>query len=177
MSGWNPLTNPIDYILLAGSKSPGLAEVAGADAPRKWDERPGYGLSGAFVVYTGDGLAKFCVRIHLFTVADWDEWNAWKALVQKAPIGARPRALDIWHPFLEDLGVKSVVVENRMQPVDLGAGEWVHEIKFIQFRLPTPGIGKPVASQAAQEPADFAEQWTARLTGQVHDLAPDLFAK
>jgi hypothetical protein len=170
VSNWNPITNPIDYILLTRKKSPGLAEIAGADQPRKWDERGGYGLSGATLVYTGDGLAHFSVRIHLFSAEDWNEWNVWKQLVKKAPLGTRPKAQDIWHPYLEDLEIKSVVVENRLQPVDVGNGEWVHEIKFGQFRRPKVTYSKPEASKV--EPDDPYDKVIANLTGQFQKLAP-----
>jgi hypothetical protein len=170
MSGWNPLTSPIDYYLLLRRKSPGLSEVAGASQPRKWDERGGYGLSGAFLVYTGDGLAHFSIHTHLFTVDDWDEWNQWKQIVSKPPAGTRPKALDIWHPFLEDLGITSVIVENRMQPVDVGGGEWVHEIKFGQWRMPKTSYAKPESSKV--EPLTENEKEIIRLEKVRDDLAP-----
>ncbi|HMI84647.1 MAG TPA: hypothetical protein VK550_11165 [Polyangiaceae bacterium] len=174
MSNWNPLVTPIDYILLTRKKSPGLAEIVGASQPRKWDERPGYGLSGAFIVYTGTGLAHFSVHVHLFTVADWDAWNIWKQLIAKPPSGLKPEALDIWHPFLEDLGIKAVVVEDQLQPVDVGNGEWVHEIKFVQFRMPTPAVCKPMAAKSEPEPEDSVDRTIKNLYSriQLFELAP-----
>ena len=36
---FQPLTTPVDYVLLAGERSPGLAEVTGADSVRELQER------------------------------------------------------------------------------------------------------------------------------------------
>lgn len=165
---WNPLTQPINHILLAGKKSPGIAIVGQnkpADAPSKWDERQGYGLSGAWLFYTGDGLAHFNVQLKLYTVQDWEDWAVWKKLVMRRPLTPgdaaggvlpRPKALDIWHPFLEELKIKSVVVENRIQPqLTDETGEWTIEILFAQFRQPKPAFAKPEASKAQEvDPLD-----------------------
>lgn len=166
---WDPLTQPIDYILLAGKKSPGLATVTLADSPRRWDERNGYGLSGATVVYRGAGLSHFSVTLRLFTVQDWADWRAWKSLTDKPPLGKRPRSLDIWHPLLEDLEIKSAVVENVLQPDQTGDGEWTIEIKFIQFRQPKFALAKPEGSTAT--PVDPVEQEIGQLTSQFQTLA------
>jgi hypothetical protein len=166
---WNPVEQPVDYILLSGQKSPGLADVDGASSPRKWDERAGYGLSGSTIVFTGLGLAKFSVRLRFYTVEHWAAWDAWKELVAKPPVGRRPRALDIWHPHLEELGIKSVVVEDVLQPKQTADGEWTVEVKFIQFRLPKLTLAKPEASQA--KPTDPYDQVIDGLVNQVQELA------
>jgi hypothetical protein len=162
---WNPIDNPVDYIKLAGQKSPGLADVDGASSPRKWDEAAGYGLSGATIRFTGDGLAKFAVRLRFYTVEHWAAWDAWKPLVFNRPKGKSPRALDIWHPHLEELGIKSVVVEDVSQPKQTADGEWTVEIKFIQFRMPKLTLAKPEASRA--KPTDPYEVVIEQLAGQV----------
>jgi hypothetical protein len=163
---WNPLDQPVDFIKLAGDRSPGIADVAGAGSPRKWDEAQGYGLSGSTLRFTGLGLAKFDVKLRLYTRAHWAAWHAWKRHVQKPPLGKRPRALDIWHPCLEDLEIKSVVVEDVLQPeLTDDRGEWTIAIKFIQFRLPKLTLAKPEASKA--QPLDAADQTIGNLIGIV----------
>ncbi len=166
---WDPLAQPVDYILLAGEKSPGLADVRMADSPRRWDERNGYGLSGATVVYRGAGLSHFSVFLRLYSQTDWANWHDWKRLVDKPPVGKRPRAQDIWHPLLEDLEIKSVVVEDVLQADQTDDGEWTIEIKFIQFRRPVFALAKPEASTAT--PADPVEAQIGELTKQVQQLA------
>lgn len=168
---WNPLVAPVDYIKLSGERSPGLAEVYGGSSPRKWDERGGYGLSGSTLVFRGVGLAKFSVRLKLYTEEDWAAWTAWKALVDKPPLGTRARAQDIWHPLLEQIGVTSAVVEEVSQPEQGEAGEWVITIKFIEYRRPKVALAKPEGAKAT--PADPVDQVIERLANQVQELAAE----
>lgn len=167
---WNPLDEPIDWIVLGGVRSPGLADVVGANSPRKWDERGGYGLSGAIVWFHGLGLSHFSVRFRLYTDQDWEEWREFfLPLVAKPPLGKRPKALDIWHPLLQDLGIRAVVVEDVLQPEQTNDGEWTAEIKFIEFRRPKFGMGKPDAAEAT--PADPVEQEIEANSATIDALA------
>lgn len=178
---WNPLDDPIDHFLLAGKKSPGIAELLGLASPRKWDEKKGYGTSGATIVYAGDGLAKFSAKIFLTTTEDWDAWHAFAPLVEKAPDGSKPKALDIWHPQCEQKGIRSVVVEDVVGPArDGDDGRWVVEVKFIQYRAPKPALAKPKgSSNSSAGPGgnktnteeDERDRLIRELTQQVKDLA------
>ena len=137
---FNPVTEPIDYVLLANRRSPGLATLSNVTSPRRWDERKGYALSGARVVFRGIGLARPILTLRLFTSEDFEAWHEWSPLVQRPPVGERSRAQDIWHPILEDLGITKVVVEDVGQPRQTADGEWSIEIKFIEFRRPVPTL-------------------------------------
>jgi len=148
-ASWNPLTTPIDYFKLSGYRSPGIAELTGATSPRKWEERGGYGLSGATVVFRGVGLCYFTFKIKLYTENEWAHWLAWKPLVDRPPFGTRAKAKYIWHPFLEHLGVTSAVIEEVSQPEQGESGEWIVSIKFIEFRKPVVGLAKPEAAPTA----------------------------
>lgn len=145
----NPITNPdaYDHILLGGIESV-LCEVAGASSPRKWDEQKGYGSSGATIVYTGDGLANFAVKFMFYRTEDFVAWDAFSLQLAKSPSGAKPTALDIYHPTLEQLGIVSVVVEDVGQLTQVADGMWVIEVKFKQYRAPTPAKGKPGGSKS-----------------------------
>jgi hypothetical protein len=165
---WNPLDNPVDKVGLGGKLTPGLAEIVGADSPRQWDERTGYGLSGATVFFHGIKLSHFSIKLRLFTAADWDDWHAFKPLVDKPPIGKRPRSLDVSHPLLEDLGIRSVVVENVSVPEQSDDGEWSIEIKVIEFRKPKFTMAKPEGSTAT--PVDPVEQQIQANTDKIAKL-------
>jgi hypothetical protein len=174
----NPLRNPdaFDVWFLAGQKSPGLSEVAGASNPRGWDEQKGYGLSGATLVYTGDGLAQFSIKVFLWEDDHFEEWETFKILLKKAPIGTRPKALDIYHPILEDLEISSVVVEDRTQLTEVPgeAGMFFVEVKFKQYRAPQPAVGKPAGSQSKpEEPTaeDAFDRTIEDLMKQVQELS------
>lgn len=164
---WNPIASPCDYILLANTRSPGVADVVGAGSPRKWDKRDGIGLSGSFSVFTGRDLAEFSVRLRLYSESDWADWYAWKPLVDKMPTkrtgkGKDSGVMDIWHPFLEALDIKSVAVVDTLQPEQTGDGEWTIEIKFIEWRQPKVALATPEG--AAADPVDPVEEQIGRLT-------------
>jgi len=165
---WNPLDEGADKIWLAQQWSPGLCEISGANSPREWEERKGYGWSGAIVIFRGVGLARFSVKFKLYTADDWRDWSLFKPLVDKPPLGRRPRAMDIWHPLLVDQGIYAVVVEDLGQAEQTADGEWTIETKMVEYRFPKYGLAQP--DGAAATPVDPYEQKIERLTQQATDL-------
>ena len=149
MGTFNPELAPVDYILLAGELSPGIATISNANSPRRWDERRGYALSGARVVFRGIGLARPIITFRLSSFEEWNDWHIWTDAVGLArpPVGERSRAKDIWHPILEDLGIVSVVVEDVGQPNQTDHGIWDIAVKFIEFRRPVRTLETVGASE------------------------------
>jgi hypothetical protein len=171
---FDPIRTPVDYALVAGTRTPGLCEILGANSPRRWDVRRGTAFSGATVVYRGTDLAKPTMRLRLYTEQHWQDWHAFAPLVLRElppdaadvaqrqrrgqsppPAQRRPRALDIWHPILEDLGIRSVVVEDVLQPVQTGDGEWTIDVKLIEYRVPVFALAQPEGAQ--DQPRDRFE--------------------
>jgi hypothetical protein len=149
-----------------------VAEVVGASSPRKWDEQKAYAQSGATVKYTGLGLARFSVQLRLYSAQDWADWDAFRHTVAKPPAGTKPLALSIEHPHLEDLEIRAVVVEELMQPEQIDDGEWLIEIRFIEWREPKKALATPKGAKAspAQKP-DPVEAKIDALTKQFQELA------
>lgn len=168
-----------DFILLGGFKSPGLCDVSGAGSPRKWEQRVGYGMGGATSVFLGNQLSEFSVKFRLYgdpkvPDPDWEAWNSFEAAVlQRPPAGAggKARSLDIWHPVLERLKIKSVGVTDVGQPYQSDDGEWTIEVKFIQYSKPRIQLAKPDGSKDSPQPKDENERRIADLAGQFQELA------
>lgn len=135
-SAWNPLEQPVDFATVAGRRTPGLCEIENVGSPRQWDERRGYGVSGATLVYRGLRLASFTMKLRLYTEADWQAWHDWKPVVDRPPTGERAQALDIVHPLLEEVGIRSAVVEDVIAPRQTADGEWTAEIRWKEWRRP-----------------------------------------
>ena len=143
---WTPENNPVDYVILQGKASPGIAELTGVSAPRNLQIQTGMGYNDALVRFAGFSPQKFSLKLHLYDEFDWAEWHNWKYLVQKrvdpstgAPAAKVASALTIKHPFLNDptIGITAVIVEDVLAPVRADdTGEWVIEIKFVSYRQP-----------------------------------------
>ena len=173
---WNPIYEPCDYILLSGQESPGIAEVVEPNSPRNWDVQKGYGFSGAICRFTGRDLARFSVNFQLFDLRDWINWYAWAPIPLKMPRRRFPGgdgttgkgdsgALDIWHPLLEQLEIKRVVVEDVIAPQQTDNGVWTAKIKFLEFRQPKFALAKPEGAEAT--PVDPVDQYIDELTSEV----------
>lgn len=185
---WNPVDNPVDHVMLAGKRSPGIATLSGWEDVREFDERRGYALSGSTLIYKGGPLLRGKLTLLLTTTEEFDAWNAWKTLLARPPAtppipGAaasadtvvvrrpRPRVLDIVHPLLADLGVRRVVVERRPQLEPTDDGGWTVEISLIEHRPPVRAIQRQTSSVVATPPLDALDTEIVRLTGQVQALA------
>ena len=165
---FDPITSPIDHILLMNQKSPGLAVVSNVSSFRRWDERKGYALSGGRLRYRGIGIARPHVTIRLFTAEDFAAWDTFRILVQREPVGQRAnRAMDIWHPILEDAEISKVVVEDVVQPKQTADGEWTLVIKFIEYRPPVPRFG--TIESSAERPPDQQDQAIENLQAIIEN--------
>lgn len=157
MSFWNPIDEPQDWVDFSGQITPGLADIVGAGSPRRWDERESYGLSGATVVYHGLKLAHFSVKLRLYTTQHWDDWYAFKPFIDRVPAGRRQGPLDITHPLLAQVGIRSVVVEDVLAAEQTDDGEWTIEIKLIEYRKPVLSLAKPDGAKATPADPEDAE--------------------
>lgn len=169
-----------DFIVLGGAPSPGLAVVRGAGSPRKWDVRDGYGLSGAVVVFTGEGLAAFDVDIYAWQPEHFIQWRVFAQLVlANPPLGSRPTSLSIQHPILNDtpLKITQVVVTNVTQWEQTDeTGLWVCTISFLQYRKPKPALvkpfeGPPGSPEAVKPPVDPELALIAKNSETISKLA------
>lgn len=168
---WDPISRPIDYVILAGQRSPGIATIEGLGAPREWVERRGYGLSGASIRYRGNRLAHFKLILRLTTPEDWTNWHAWRPIVQRPPLGERARSMEIIHPLCEMWEIRSVVVENVLAPVQAPEGWWTITVEVIEYRQPIPAL-QTVEGTATTLPGNGSpEQQIAHLTQVADDLS------
>jgi hypothetical protein len=175
-----PFHNQI-YFDLAGKRSPGKATVLGGGSgrPSKWDEQAGWGLSGAFLIYGGDGLASFSIRIDLWKPEHKGEWETFSEALNRPPKGKRPAALSIAHPLInaQPWAISSVVVLDVGLPEEDGKGLTSITIQFKVWRAPLARIGRidgtvPDPGKAApKEAKTAAEIEIAKLTAERERLA------
>jgi hypothetical protein len=146
-----------DFIVLNGKKSPGRATVMGAGSPRKWDKQPGYGLSGAILVYTGNDLSEFDVLLELWLDEHWSDYANFVQVLEKVPSGKRPtKPLQIIHPVLNraPIRITQVVLRDVSAPEQDDEGTWSIRLSFTTWSDPLPALGKPNAKIPGVEAPD-----------------------
>lgn len=135
------MSNPIDdpelwhTATIAGRDTPGLATVTGAKRPRKWDEKEGPGASGASLTYRGDRLVAPTLTLKLWEPEHFDEWEDLHAYLKPLVKG---KAVDFFHPSVEDLDVRSVVIEEigQREMIEGSGGAATVAITLKEFRPP-----------------------------------------
>jgi hypothetical protein len=149
-----------DYIVLDGEVSPGRAVIEGAARVRTYDIQKAPGASGAVIRYTGEGLARFKVRIDLWTKAHFAEWESFAAVLKKPPRFALP----IRHPVLSlpPLSITTVVVADVSQFRPDENGLYSCTIDFVEYREVKPARatakGAVPTAALAQEAAESAKK-------------------
>lgn len=177
-----------DYVVIAGVRTPGYAEVRGAGSPRKWDIRDGYGQTGASLVYTGTSLTKFEVDVFAWQPEHFDAWEVFAravlpaptpAIASRAAFGKASLSLSIQHPLLNDppLSITQAVVEDVSQwEQGEEGGLWARTIKMIQYRAPAPIIvpskqgpdGSPIAVRPPANPEEAIIAENSRLIEELN---------
>lgn len=160
----DPANNPFDQVIIAGDYIPGLPSVWSTKPSRKykWDKKQGAGTAGDTITYRGIELVEFVIDV---TFWEGPQVDAWDALYPKwTPDGKT--GLDITHPTLDRLGVKSIVIVEFVQLFFRDAGAWGVQIGISEFRPPPPAnitttpdgsktnntkTDQPATAQTAQE--------------------------
>jgi hypothetical protein len=150
-----------DYILLAGVRSPGVCIIRGAGSPRHWDEREGYGTSGATTVWMGAKLARFEVELQITELSDLIDFAPFALLLVRPPAGIPPIAYGISHPLLNlpPISISDVVIEDVSQWEEDEYGLFTMKIKFLEYKRPMAALA---ASPAAAIPSDGVAPPTAK---------------
>lgn len=169
---WDPIRKAQDKLTLALHPSPGICEITGAASKRKWDELTGYAVSGGLLIYRGIALSHFTCTFFLYTLEHWVEWEAFRPVLIRPPLGKRPAGLDIVHPVLAELGIHQCVIEEVGGAVQSDNGVWSIAIQCIEFRQPRGNtIAKVDAAEAT--PSDPTDDFIADLRNQVNAVAAD----
>jgi hypothetical protein len=140
-----------DYLLLGGKRTPGSVKLSGHGRAEKWDVKEGDGQGGATVTYKGEELSKFTATFELGDGDDYDDfadWDAFVPILRRATGAKEPSALDVFHPDLARLDIKSVVVTKIGGLVHDGKGGATVAVDFLEYRPPVPKGGTPNGSSA-----------------------------
>lgn len=157
----SPVATPSLYesFYLAGKRSPGVCRFTGLPtADEGWKKQEPKGSDGGETVRDGRKLIEFEVELYLFVDVttgrdDFAAWPAFRELLLTPIKKNAMKALDIYHPILEGLGIASVVVSSwgPGEPMPDGKGGGTVKIKFLQYAPPKKksGSGKPKGSKSS----------------------------
>jgi hypothetical protein len=178
---WNPYRMPVNKFLIVNYWSPGVCvQPEGASIDRNFDERRGYGIDFAFLIFWGRKLAHFKTVLKIWDEPTWEEWQQFRPLLHAVPRrgavnGANANGYDpatamtIWHPQLVPLGITACVVEKEPQEVRLAKGVYDIPIEFCQvITKPRAAFAKPEA--AKDTPLDPMDKLIAERRKQLEDM-------
>lgn len=146
----DPRSPELNYVVVAGVQSPGVAKLTGVKAPYMYDVQPAYGREGAVTIFKGRGIAKPLLTLKFFEPKHFIAWDAFKQLL-KPPTPTKPLVLQMRHPLLTSAGIDAVAVEELGEPERQTNGEWIASIQLIEYRPLKPVLVKPRGSVPSPE--------------------------
>ncbi len=135
-----------DLLIIGGVATPGVVKLTGHDRKVNWDVKAGAGQSGATTTLKNILPIEFTASFYL---ADDEEFLAWEAidtLLRSTVSGAKPKALDVYHPDLAVNGITSVVLASFGGAIHDGKGGQTIVVKLQEYKPPKPKTGTPAGS-------------------------------
>lgn len=148
--------NPFDFpetwdVIVTGQQtSPGICKVTGFKRAHEWDVKKGKGTLGGTLTFTGRPPAKGSVVFKLWLPSHFTAWDLFRPLLKYDPTRKTVQAIDIYHPALADIDIKSVVTENIGAIEHEGEGMYTISVDFIEY-FPPPkasAVGTPSGSKS-----------------------------
>jgi len=145
---WNDDPLSWDTLKVAGQAFPGLAKVK-ATRKYKLDQKNTGGADGATLTGLGHMPAEVKVSVRIWEDAHWDALADAIALLIPKPHKGRPAPVDVYHPALKVLGIKSLYFTGVSAPEEAGMPQLYQlELEAVEF-LPVKTDG---ALSAANTP-------------------------
>lgn len=145
--------DPLDYILLGTTQSPGVVFLSGHDRVKDWDIQPAKGQTGASSNLNGDPIGKFQAEFYLADEEDFAAWESFQRLIESTTNGPKPVALPIYHPDLARNRFTEVTNGGISGAIHDGRGGKSFQVTFVEYRPPKP---KPSAKAQAKPAQTYA---------------------
>lgn len=135
----NPITSPQgeDIIYVGGIPSPGRVDVRGFVSAYKWDVKSGPGVDGATQTYRGSEPHPGKLKFYLWDPLHFGAWEQFKLLFRYR-VGVPPIAVDVYHPALDDIGIKSIVTNKVHNREHSGGGLFTIEVEATPWQQTPP---------------------------------------
>lgn len=168
------LNTAVDYVLLANVPTPGLVDIIRPKASFEYRVNQHPFMTGARITFKHRKLSEFAIRVRCYTTDDLVAFETNIRPLLKQPDSRAAvldpdsttkgtKALDIWHPILEDLDIRKAVVKDVGGFEQIEPGVWAVTIEFLEYRgLPKVSLAKVAGSIAAPKSAE--ELWIQQLS-------------
>lgn len=151
----NPIEDPglYNYILLSGTRSPGLAELeSGGERSLKWENQQAPGFAGAISICKGEEISEVSYRFTFWKVEHFTAWETVFAPMLRAGMKKRPpRVYELSDPAVSHNEIKAVAGANVGPLKKIGPSKWAVVVKFHEYRKPKATGGPIKPAQTAQE--------------------------
>lgn len=169
----NPFRTPeaYDTLALGGEYLPGLINVGKPSRKFKIDKKEGPGTSGDTITYRGKRTVEFVIEGTLWEEEQFDEYD--EKLPGFEPDDRKVKALDVIHPTLERLKIRSVLIVEIVPPWHVGKGEWRYQFGVNEYKPPPKGAnatGTPNGSTGANKTDRTAEKAPAAKSEQEKEI-------
>lgn len=157
-----------DLVEIGGIENPGICTLSGFKRETEWDIKVGKGTKGATVTLSQLPPAKGSIKFQLWTPEQFRIWNeTFRPLFLYDPTRKAVNAVDIYHPYLADLGIKSVVTESISIPDPDGKGSFFITVELLEYLPP------PKKSATSTPSGSTADKNKAGKTGGSDDPIAD----
>lgn len=175
--------NPVDVeelynsVYLAGVRSPGVVTLSGHDRKVTWDVKSGPGLSGATTTLKEIPPIEFTATFYLVkddsqAIDQFVEWESFLRVIESTISGAKPKAVDIYHPDLaaQTPPIASVCKGSVSGVVHDGKGGQTIAVKFQEYRAPKKTGGTPAGSSTKSKAQTKAPDPEAAALAEIDKL-------
>jgi hypothetical protein len=165
----------LDYLVLGTARSPGTLTLSGHDRWKNWDVQAAKGTTGASSNLNGDPIGQFEATFHLaefdgdgVPTGDFENWTAFRKLIESLTQGPTPIALPIYHPDLAENGFTEVSSGGIGAAVHDGTGGKSYTVRFLEYRPPKAkpsgkAKAKPAGGTVAgKPPPPLDPNWRAK---------------
>lgn len=152
MPSLNPIENPEawDVITIGGTESPGICTLSGFKRGSEFDVKKGKGSLGATVTFVQRPPIEGSIKFSLWEPAHFDAWTSFRALLKYDPTKKKISALDIFHPALAEIELKSVVCTSIGATEHEGKQLYSITCEFLEYSPPPKksAVGTPAGSKS-----------------------------
>lgn len=170
----NPLENATDWdtVQIGLKTSPGICTISGAERKFGWDIKKGKGTLGGTLTFNESPPVEFSIEFELWEPSHFVEWDTFRTLFKYDPTKKSTTAIDIYHPSLADLDIKSVVCKSLGAIEHKGKQLYSVKVDLIEYHPPpkksavsTPDTSKPNANTPGigKQPDPIADAQQAEI--------------